>query len=637
MGDGSASAFRRVLFHGALPPDLAAELPALSIRAEPFRPDAWTLEADEVGLVLAGAELSGALAQAPPAELGRAADRIGLLQRGDRLEGLEAFWGARLFFSLPEDTPATHVLRAILALFRVLEERTRAAADRRSLLERTQETRALVEVGIALSAETNREELLETILTRARRLTAADAGSLYLVWPPEAPDSLRFVLAQNDSVKFQFAETILPLDPSSIAGFVAQTGSVVNLPDAHDVSLQAPYRFDPDFDRRYGYRTESILAVPMTTPDARTIGVLQLINRKRRVLPDVATTGFVRPEVVPFDEGNEEIARALAAQAAVAVENRRLTESIRTLFEGFVEASVTAIEQRDPTTSGHSHRVAALTCALARAADRATDGPYASFRVSKDELRELRYAAVLHDFGKVGVREQVLVKARKLFPGARDLLRSRFDQAILSAAAEIWCSAARGNGADGAAAELARRREQLERAWEIVERLDEPNLLASDLLEEIESLSSLTYRDVDGRETPLVPEPEISCLAIPMGSLTPGEREQIQSHVTQTFRFLSKIPWTRDLARVPDWAYAHHEKLDGSGYPRHLEAQRIPVPVRMLTICDIFDALAARDRPYKKAVPGHEAIAILSAQAQRGAVDPDLLRIFVGAEVWKTP
>lgn len=635
MADAS-SAFRRVLFHGALPPLLAPALGAEGIRAESFRADAWRLDADEVGLVLAGSELAEALAEPPPSGLGEAADRIGLLQLGERLDGLDPFWAARLFFSLPEGAPATHLARAVLALFRVLEERTLAARDRRALLARTAETKALVEIGIALSAETDRQGLLETILTRARRLTAADAGSLYLVTPPEAPDSLRFVLAQNDSVRVGFEESVLPLAESSIAGFVARTGAAVNLADARDVPAKAPYRFDAEFDERYGYRTRSILAVPMTTPDGRTIGVLQLINRKRRVMPDGATTGFVRSEVVAFDEGNEEIARSLAAQAAVAVENRRLTESIRTLFEGFVEASVTAIEQRDPTTSGHSHRVAALTCALAQAADRVADGPYASFRIGRDELRELRYAAVLHDFGKVGVREQVLVKARKLSPGARALLRSRFEQAVLSAAAQIWEAAARGDRRGGALTEeLSRRREELEEAWRIVERADEPSVMAVEMSASLESLRGLEYRDVEGRMVSLVPEPDIACLAIPRGSLTPQEREEIESHVTQTFRFLSKIPWTRDLSRVPEWAYAHHEKLDGSGYPRRLQAEGIPVPVRMLTICDIFDALAARDRPYKRAVPAPEALAMLDAHAQKGAVDADLLRIFIGAGVWK--
>jgi len=636
MVEPPAAAFRRVLFHGALRPELATWLAADGIRPESFREHTWTLAPDEVGLVLGGAELAPALAFPPPPGLGEAADRVGLLQLGDSLAGLDPFWEARLVFSLPEDALQPHRARALLASFRILEERARGARDRRALMVRTSEAQALVEIGIALSAETDPQRLLETILTRARKLTSADAGSLYLVTPPDAADSLTFVLAQNDSVRFAFREAVLPLAQPSIAGFVARTGEVVQVADARDIPADAPYRFDEDFDRRIGYRTRSILAVPMATPDGRTIGVLQLINRKRLVMPDATTTGFIKSEVVPFEESHRAIARSLAAQAAVAVENRRLTESIRTLFEGFVEAAVTAIEQRDPTTSGHSHRVAALTCALAQAADRAEDGPYAAFRIGPDELREIRYAAVLHDFGKVGVREQVLVKARKLSPGGRELVRARFEQAILSAGADAWEAAARNGGAAAAVADaLARRRAELEACWKLVERADEPSVelgAAADL----DALRRLEFRAGDGNRVRLLTEEELACLAIAQGSLTPEERGEIESHVTQTFRFLTKIPWTRDLARVPEWAYAHHEKLDGSGYPRRLTAADIPVPVRMLTICDIFDALAARDRPYKRAVAGDDALRILSALSQRGAIDADLLRIFVDARVWTT-
>jgi HD-GYP domain-containing protein (c-di-GMP phosphodiesterase class II) len=638
MAEPPATAFRRVLLHGAVRPELASWLGANAIRAERFHEDAWSLAPDEVGLVLGSPELAPALAIAPRPGLGEAADRVGLLQLGDSLDGLDPFWEARIVFSLPEDALQPHRARALLASFRILEERARAARDRRALTARTNEAQALVEIGIALSAQTDPQKLLETILTRARKLTAADAGSLYLVTPPESPDALAFVLAQNDSVRFEFRETVLPLEHPSIAGFVARTGEVVQVAEAREIPSGAPYRFDPEFDERIGYKTRSILAVPMATPDGRTIGVLQLINRKRLVMPDAATTGFIKSEIVPFEDSHRALARSLAAQAAVAVENRRLTESIRTLFDGFVEAAVTAIEQRDPTTSGHSHRVAALTCSLAQAADRAEEGPYAEFRVDRDELRELRYAAVLHDFGKVGVREQVLVKARKLSPGGRELVRARFEQAMLAASAEAWEAAARnGGGAGAVVAALSRRRAELEAGWSLVERADEPSVLETAGEVGLDGLRSLEFRGGDGQRVRLLTEGELACLAIARGSLTPEERQEIESHVTQTFRFLTKIPWTRDLSRVPEWAYAHHEKLDGSGYPRRLTAAEIPVPVRMLTICDIFDALAARDRPYKRSVPGEEALDVLSGLARKGAVDAGLLAIFVDSRIWKQP
>jgi len=374
----------------------------------------------------------------------------------------------------------------------------------------------------------------------------------------------------------------------------------------------------------------------MQTPDGRTIGVLQLLNRKVRIAPRAGITAVIRVEVVPFAPESVDLARSLAGQAAVAVENRRLTERVRKLFEDFVGASITAIEQRDPATAGHSERVATLTVSLAELADRAERGPYASFRIEKEQLRELRYAAVLHDFGKVGVREEVLVKARKLPPGTRELVRARVDQAILSAAAEIWESAARGRWSDRQVAErLAQRVDALERAWQIVSRADEPSVLPEEVGAEVARLQELAYRDASGRLRPLVEKEEIALLSIPQGSLSARERLEIESHVSETFRFLSKIPWTEDLSRIPEWAYAHHEKLDGSGYPRGLCAPVIPTPVRMLTISDIYDALAARDRPYKKAVASARALDILHGQARQGLIDADLLEIFVEGRVYE--
>jgi HD-GYP domain-containing protein (c-di-GMP phosphodiesterase class II) len=625
--------FRRVLFDSGAPVRFAAD----AVERRPFRADAWALAPDEVGVVLADVPLWPALAEPPPSNVGEAADRVALLILGNRLDAvaLDPFWTARVCFALPESSTEAHFRRAVDSLHRLLEDRTRGARDRRALLARQSEIRALIDVGVALSAETDPERLLETILTRARTLTAADAGSLYLLETAGGVEALRFARAQNDSARIEFQTSLLPLDSSSIAGYVARSGQAVQLADARQLPEGVPYRFDAGFDEKHGYRTRSVLAVPMTTPDGRTVGVLQLVNRKRRVIPDGAVTAFIRSEVVPFEESHAEVARSLAAQAAVAVENRRLAESIRTLLEGFVEASVTAIEQRDPATSGHSHRVARLTCALAEAAGRETSGPYGSFQASPEELRELRYAAVLHDFGKVGVREEVLVKACKLSPAAFAVLRARFELAALAAAAEIWEDAARGRrpAAEAPSAIDARRR-ALERAWEIVERANSPTVLPRDVQQDLEALAGLTY-SVDGAAAPLVAPAELACLSIPKGSLTAPERAEIESHVAQTFRFLSKIPWTRDLARVPEWAHAHHEKLDGSGYPRRLRADTIPPPVRMLTICDIFDALAARDRPYKRAVETERALEILGAEASRGALDGELLRIFVEAGVYR--
>jgi HD-GYP domain-containing protein (c-di-GMP phosphodiesterase class II) len=626
--------FRRVLFHGRPPSETLALLTKEAIEARPFHPESLRLADDEVGLLLWDASLSAALQEPPPPELGSGADRFGVLLCGESLGPADPFWKARLYFSLPDGAPESHLARAVASLFRILDDRAISVRARRALSDRTEEARTLVDLGIALSAERDPERLLELVLSRARALTQADAGSLYLVESSETGSFLRFALAQNDSVRFEFRHTVLPLDDTSVAGYVARQGEAVNLADVSSLPPGAPYRFDPGFDHRYGYRTRSMLTVPMRTPEGHTLGVLQLLNRKVRVAPSAGITAVIRVEVVPFTEKSLDLARSLAAQAAVAVENRRLTERVRQLFEDFVGASVTAIEQRDPTTAGHSERVATLTVALAELADRVETGPYASFRIGKEQLRELRYAAVLHDFGKVSVREEVLVKARKLPPRVRELIRARVDEAILSTAAEVWEKAARnGLNERRLAVELAERRAALERAWEVVARADEPTVLPKDAGAEVARLSEMTYRDAAGRLRPVVEAEEIALLSIPQGTLSARERLEIESHVAQTFRFLSRIPWTEDLSRVPEWAYAHHEKLNGSGYPRGLAAARIPPQVRMMTIADIYDALAARDRPYKKALPSEKAIDILRRQAREGLIDADLLELFVAGGV----
>jgi response regulator RpfG family c-di-GMP phosphodiesterase len=340
-------------------------------------------------------------------------------------------------------------------------------------------------------------------------------------------------------------------------------------------------------------------------------------------------------ETVPFDEDNQEIARSLASQAAVTLENARLTEHLRNLFDGFVGASVTAIEQRDPTTSGHSERVAVLTCALAQATDRAESGAYAAFRISPGDLTALRYAAVLHDFGKVGVREAVLVKAHKLPPGRLDFLRERFERARLAWAARLWKCAAEGEiSVDAARLEIALRREELDAALRNVLDADAPTVLDQSTADLLSTVGSLDFPPGDGEPERVLPQEDERFLSIPRGTLDESERREIESHVSQTHRFLSRIPWTPELARVPDLAWLHHEKLDGSGYPRGLKGEEIPPPVRMMTICDIFDALTAADRPYKRAVPSNDALDILRSEANRGALDAALLEIFIGAGVY---
>src|SRR5215475_7531837 len=293
-------------------------------------------------------------------------------------------------------------------------------------LDRAAALTVVNEIGIALSSERNPDRLFELILTRARHLVAADAGSIYLVRKGEQEHRyLYFALAQNDSISAPWKASVIPLNPHSVAGAVALRGEVVVVDDAYTLPTDGWLHHDQSFDQRFHYRTRSLVGIPLLTREGEVFGVLQLINRKPHAGVPLAVPS-VAQEVLPFSPADVELLRSLASQAAVSLENNRLYEDIQQLLEGFVHAAVMTIEQRDPTTSGHSFRVADGTLALARRVERLERGPWAGARFSAEELRELRYAALLHDFGKVAVREHVLTKAFKLLDEELLTLRTRF-------------------------------------------------------------------------------------------------------------------------------------------------------------------------------------------------------------------
>lgn len=526
---------------------------------------------------------------------------------------------------------------------------TVVAASRARRLQQSSATdlRELSRVGAALATERDLDTLLAMILTQARRLSGADAGSLYLVEQDDAvPAALRFKLSQNTTLPdLPFSEFTIPIDHSSLSGYVAATGERLMVGDVYLLPEHVTYRQNRSFDEKFGYRTKSMLVLPMFTLKDEVIGVLQLINRKRSFDARLTDAAAVAEQVIPFDEYSAEMVAALAAQAAVAIENSRLYEDIERLFEGFVTAAVTAIESRDPTTSGHSFRVATLTTGLAEMVDRAGEGPYRGLQFTKDQLRELRYAGLLHDFGKVGVREQVLVKQKKLYGPDLALVHNRFQLLMQQAdleyereRAEYLAEHGQRDYADAAArldAYRRERREQLLRWLESINRANEPTILPEGTFHELEEIHRQTYVDFDGVVRPLLSDDELRFLMINKGNLDPRERREIESHVTHTYRFLQQIPWTKELRGIPEIAYGHHEKLNGMGYPRGVKDAEIPVQTRMMTIADIYDALTATDRPYKRAVPAERAIDILRDEAKGGLVDAYLLETFTAAQVWK--
>jgi len=505
----------------------------------------------------------------------------------------------------------------------------------------------LSRIGVALSTERDLLTLLELILTQARRLSSADAGSLYLVEDhDDAPSTLRFKLSQNYTLpSLPFSEAVIPLDHASLAGYAASTGEPLIIPDVYLLPEDVSYKQNRSFDEKFNYRTKSMLVIPMRTHRDEVIGVLQLINRKRSSDALLTSNDVVEKEVLPFDQRSVDLVSALASQAAVAIENGRLYEDIERLFEGFVTAAVTAIESRDPTTSGHSSRVATFTCGLAEAVDRVDSGPYRALRFSREQMKEIRYAGLLHDFGKVGVREQVLVKQKKLYPSDLAIVKHRFQFLLQRADLQYERERAEYLFAHGkeryqdALQHLdgVRRaeREDLLRFLDSVVRANEPTILPEGTFEELTEINERTFVDFDGVEKPLLSDEELRYLMINKGNLDQRERREIESHVSHTFRFLEHIPWTRELKGVPEIARGHHEKLNGRGYPRQVSGDAIPVQTRMMTISDIYDALTATDRPYKRAVPVARAIDILRDEATDGSLDAALLDAFVEAKVYE--
>ena len=315
-----------------------------------------------------------------------------------------------------------------------------------------------------------------------------------------------------------------------------------------------------------------------------------------------------------------------------------LKEDIEKLFEGFVQASVTAIEARDPSTSGHSSRVADLTVGLAEVVNRTPSGPYGAIRFSEQQIKEIRYASLLHDFGKVGVREQVLVKAKKLEPERLERILQRLYQRDLEIALSKFEGAWQKGISPGAASFqglLAERRKESQRLVELILRCNEPQVLPREVADRMDELEALEFAHHEGRSERILESSDVKALRIPKGSLSGEERDEINSHVTHTFRFLSQIPWTSGLASLPEIAYAHHERLNGMGYPRGLQAAQIPTQSKLMAVADVYDALVAADRPYKVAVTVPRSLEILEDETKAGLLDAEIFRLFVEAKVFE--
>lgn len=501
-------------------------------------------------------------------------------------------------------------------------------------------------VGVSLSAERNRDRLIEMILIEAKTLCNADGGTLYLRDDEEEKgdhdDTLRFAIMRTDSLGIALGGTTgkpveLPPIPlfhqdgrpnlHNVASAAFHQKQTINIADAYE-AVGFDFSGTKTFDERQGYRSKSFLTIPLVNSEDRVIAVLQLLNARCR------DTG----ELVAFAEWDQAIVEALASQAAVALDNQMLLDGQKQLLESFIQMIASAIDSKSPYTGGHCERVPELTLLLAEAACEAQEGPFAEFDLSEDEWYELRIAAWLHDCGKVTTPVHVMDKATKLETifDRIEVVRARYAALEAEAKAAMYESRLAGTPEAEAEAvyqaELATLRDELS----FLERVN----IGGEFLEDADKarIREISERRVmlRGEEARMLDEDEIANLSIARGTLTNDERLIINGHMVQTIQMLEALPFPRNLIKVPEYAGGHHERMDGKGYPKGLYAGDMSQPARMMAIADVFEALTAQDRPYKKGKTLSEAMRIMGEMKRWNHLDPELLDLFVSSGVYRT-
>lgn len=452
-------------------------------------------------------------------------------------------------------------------------------------------------ISISLTVEKEPSKLYGNILTFLRRATNAEAGTLYLM--NEEHDKIFFVSSQNSRFDSKMIEKReIPFNKNSLVGYVCYKGEMLNIRDAYAIPEDAPYQFNNDIDKKLNYRTVSIITVPMKTTTGNVIGAVQLINK----LDTVDGTP------IPFSQFDTVLLTSLSTLAAVSVDNNNLLLETEKLLNNMIISSVKAIEQRDPATKGHSIRVAAFTMSILKRAIEREDVRKA-FKIDKNTMKTAETAALLHDFGKVGVRERILMKHHRIYPEQLETFKWRLKY-ILAAVK------------DGG--------EKLSVVRELLSKIDDLDIPRPHTDEEkslIEKAAGISF-DIDGENVPLLKPEEFTWLSIRSGTLSAKERADMEKHVVYSYELLNSIDWPFSLKEVPRVAASHHEKLDGSGYPYHKTAESLGIIERVLAIADIYDALTAKDRPYKKAIPPEIAVSIIEKEVAGGKLDPLLFSVF---------
>jgi len=503
----------------------------------------------------------------------------------------------------------------------------------------------LNQIGVALSQETDINRLLETILIAAKEITNADGGTLYRVTEER---TLKFEIMRNDTLNLAMGGTTgleIPFYPlhlydkegkpvtTMVAAYTVHHDQSVNIEDAY---TQEGFDFSgtKNFDKKTGYRSQSFLTVPMKNHENEIIGVLQLLNAKDRKTGDV----------VPFSDPDQRFAESLASQAAIALSNRLLIDHLQNLFKSFINLINAAIDDKSPYTAGHCERVPKLTMMLAEAVNNVKVGPLRSFSMTAKDRYELEIAGLLHDCGKVTTPVHVVDKATKLetiFDRIR-LVDTRFEVIKRDAEIELLRAKLEAPANSDAQASLKLEREFELRVREINE--DREFLRFCNIggermnVEDQERIKTIAakYRwyDVEGNLVEFLTADEIENLSIRAGTLTAAERQIINHHIEVTIQMLEALPWPKHLKNVPEYAGGHHERMDGKGYPRGLSRDQMSVQARCMGIADIFEALTAKDRPYKKGKSLSESLTILGKFKLNGHVDPDLFDVFIWENVY---
>jgi HD-GYP domain-containing protein (c-di-GMP phosphodiesterase class II) len=486
-------------------------------------------------------------------------------------------------------------------------------------------------IGASLSAERDTNRLLEAILTAAKSITRADGGTLYRVTEER---SLRFEIVRTSSLKYYLGGTSgnpVPFYPiqlykdarpnhSMVAAHAALTGKTVNIADAYTAD-GFDFSGTRAFDAKTGYRSKSFLTVPMRNHERETIGVLQLINAHDPV----------SGEIVAFSASDQRLAESLASQAAIALSNRMLINQLEALFESFINLINSAIDEKSPYTGGHCQRVPVLTMLLAEAVNDTREGPLADFQMSEKDRYELKIAGLLHDCGKVTTPVHVVDKATKLetIYDRIHLIDTRFE--VLKRDLELA-----GLKNEIQPKQLRERLRELEDDRRFLHACNIGGERMSDEdVERVRRIAGYRWRDVSGHQANFLTDDEVKNLTIRAGTLTEEERKVINHHIVATIKMLEALPWPKHLTNVPEYAGGHHERMDGKGYPKGLKREQMSVQARCMGIADIFEALTARDRPYKKGKTLSESLEILGRMKLNHHVDPDLFDLFVRRKVYR--